>query len=34
MVMGDVRDAIADILESTTLEDVTERVEAAQKLIE
>ena len=34
MVMGDVRDAIADILESTTLEDVTERVKAAQKLIE
>lgn len=33
MVMGDVRNAIADILENTTLADVTGRVEAAMKLI-
>jgi Rrf2 family protein len=30
MVMGDVRDAIADILENTSLADVTGRVEAAK----
>ena len=30
MVMGDVRDAIAKILENTTLADVTERVDAAR----
>jgi Rrf2 family protein len=33
MVMGDVRNAIADILENTTLADVTGRMEAAMKLI-
>ena len=33
MVMGDVRDAIADILENSTLADVTERVEAARALL-
>ena len=32
MVMGDVRDAIADILENTTLADVTERVDTARTL--
>jgi Rrf2 family protein len=32
MAMGDVRNAIADILENTTLADVTERVEAASNL--
>jgi Rrf2 family protein len=30
MVMGDVRDAIANILDQTTLADVTERVEATR----
>lgn len=30
MVMGDVRDAISNILDNTTLADVTERVEAAR----
>lgn len=34
MVMGDVRNAIADILENTSLADVTERVEAAQPLLD
>jgi len=34
MVMGDVRNAIADILENTTLADVTERVEAARALLD
>ena len=33
MVMGDVRNAIADILENTTLADVTDRVDAAQTLL-
>lgn len=33
MVMGDVRDAIANILENTNLADVTERVETAQMLL-
>jgi len=33
MVMGDVRDAIANILENTSLADVTERVEAAHVLL-
>ena len=33
MVMGDVRDAIAKILENTTLADVTERVDAARGLL-
>lgn len=33
MVMGDVRDAIADILENTSLADVTERVDAARVLL-
>jgi len=33
MVMGDVRDAIANILENTSLADVTERVEAARVLL-
>ena len=33
MVMGDVRDAIANILENTTLADVTERVDAARALL-
>lgn len=32
MVMGDVRDAIANILENTTLADVTERVDSARML--
>ena len=30
MVMGDVRDAIADILDNTTLADVTERVDVVR----
>ena len=34
MVMGDVRNAIADILENTTLADVTERVNVARALLE
>jgi len=34
MVMGDVRNAIADILEQTSLADVTERVEAAHTLLD
>jgi len=34
MVMGDVRDAIADILENTTLADVTERVDMARALLD
>lgn len=34
MVMGDVRNAIANILEHTTLADVTERVEAAHTLLD
>ena len=34
MVMGDVRNAIADILDNTTLANVTERVEAARVLLE
>lgn len=33
MVMGDVRDAIANILENTSLADVTERVETARALL-
>jgi Rrf2 family protein len=33
MVMGDVRDAIAKILENTTLEDVTNRVDTARTLL-
>ena len=33
MVMGDVRDAIAEILESTTLADVTDRVDTARALL-
>ena len=33
MVMGDVRDAIADILENMTLADVTDRVDAARVLL-
>jgi len=33
MVMGDVRDAIATILENTTLADVTERVEATKNIL-
>ena len=33
MVMGDVRNAIANILENTTLADVTERVHAARTLL-
>ena len=33
MVMGDVRNAIANILENTTLADVTERVEAARSIL-
>ena len=33
MVMGDVRDAIAEILENTTLADVTERVDVARALL-
>jgi Rrf2 family protein len=34
MVMGDVRNAIADILEHTSLEDVTRRVDMARALLE
>jgi Rrf2 family protein len=34
MVMGDVRNAIADILDNTTLEDVTKRVEVARTVLE
>jgi Rrf2 family protein len=34
MVMGDVRNAIANILDNTTLEDVTERVDMARALLE
>jgi Rrf2 family protein len=34
MVMGDVRNAIADILENTTLEDVTKRVDVARAFLE
>lgn len=34
MVMGDVRTAIVNILENTTLADVTARVEAARSLLE
>lgn len=34
MVMGDVRNAIANILENTSLLDVTERVDAARMLLE
>lgn len=34
MVMGDVRNAIADILDNTTLEDVTRRVDMARALLE
>ena len=34
MVMGEVRDAIADILENTTLADVTDRVDATRALLE
>lgn len=34
MVMGDVRNAIADILDKTTLEDVTKRVDLAHALLE
>jgi Rrf2 family protein len=34
MVMGDVRNAIADILDKTTLEDVTRRVDIARALLE
>ncbi|MCJ7432830.1 MAG: Rrf2 family transcriptional regulator [Anaerolineales bacterium] len=33
MVMGDVRDAIANILENTTLADVTDRVDTARALL-
>ena len=33
MVMGDVRNAIADILENTTLADVTERVEVFRAML-
>ena len=33
MVMGDVRDAIANILENTTLADVAERMDAARALL-
>ncbi len=33
MVMGEVRDAIANILENTSLSDVTERVDAARALL-
>jgi DNA-binding IscR family transcriptional regulator len=33
MVMGDVRDAIADILENTSLADVTDRVDSARTLL-
>jgi DNA-binding IscR family transcriptional regulator len=34
MVMGDVRNAISDILDNTTLEDVTKRVDVARALID
>jgi Rrf2 family protein len=34
MVMGDVRNAIADILENTTLADVTKRVDVARALLD
>jgi Rrf2 family protein len=34
MVMSDVRNAIANILENTSLADVTERVEAAHALLD
>ena len=34
MVMGDVRNAIANILENTTLEDVTKRMDLARTLLE
>jgi Rrf2 family protein len=34
MVMGDVRNAIAAILENTTLEDVTKRVDVARAFLE
>lgn len=34
MMMGDVRNAIADILEKTTLEDVTKRMNVARTLLE
>ena len=34
MVMGDVRNAIANILENTTLEDVTKRMDLARALLE
>lgn len=34
MVMGDVRNAIADILDNTTLEDVTRRMDMARALLE
>ena len=34
MVMGDVRNAIADILDNTTLDDVTKRVDVARALLE
>lgn len=34
MVMGDVRNAIANILDNTTLEDVTGRVDIARALLE
>ena len=34
MIMGDVRNAIADILDNTTLADVTERVKAAHALLD
>lgn len=34
MVMGDVRDAIANILENTTLADIITRVEAARAALE
>ncbi len=33
MVMGDVRDAIAEILENTSLADVTDRVDIARALL-
>ena len=34
MVMGDVRNAIADILDNTTLEDITKRVEVARAFLD
>jgi Rrf2 family protein len=34
MLMGDVRNAIADILDNTTLADVTERVKAARAYLD